>query len=297
MSGSKLGIGLLYNPALPQFLETQPGSFDYLELIPDREWADRGVSSTPRYSFLDKSLEFLHRLRERKPMLCHSVGLSIGSAAIFDTGHIEQIRWMHEQFDFAWHSDHLSFSRLPEATTAATDQREMHTAISLPVPYDQEVLELIAGRVRQIRSMIDSEFLLENNVYYAETPEQEMSEPEFLNRLCRDSGCGILLDLHNLYVNARNHGVSAEGFLRDLDLRNVVEIHLAGGDDLLGFYTDSHAGPVAEPVWHLLQDTLQAAPWIRGVTFEFHESSYPLLKMDGIRAQLERARRIWERYC
>lgn len=297
MSGSKLGIGLLYNPALPQFLETQPGSFDYLELIPDREWADRGVNSTPRYSFLDKSLEFLHRLREQKPMLCHSVGLSIGSAAIFDTGHIEQIRWMHEQFDFAWHSDHLSFSRLPEATAAAADKREMHTAISLPVPYDQEVLELIAGRVRQIRSVIDSEFLLENNVYYAETPEQEMSEPEFLNRLCGDSGCGILLDLHNLYVNARNHGVSAEGFLRDLDLRNVVEIHLAGGDDLLGFYTDSHAGPVAEPVWNLLQDTLQAAPWIRGVTFEFHESSYPLLKMDGIRAQLDRARRIWERYC
>jgi uncharacterized protein (UPF0276 family) len=297
MSGSKLGIGLLYNPALPQFLETQPGSFDYLELIPDREWADRGVNSTPRYSFLDKSLEFLHRLREQKPMLCHSVGLSIGSATIFDTGHIEQIRWMHEQFDFAWHSDHLSFSRLPEATAAATDKREMHTAISLPVPYDQEVLELIAGRVRQIRSVIDSEFLLENNVYYAETPEQEMSEPEFLNRLCRDSGCGILLDLHNLYVNARNHGVSAEYFLHDLDLRNVVEIHLAGGDDLLGFYTDSHAGPVAEPVWDLLQDTLQAAPWIRGVTFEFHESSYPLLKMDGIRAQLERARRIWERYC
>ena len=297
MSGSKLGIGLLYNPALPQFLETQPGSFDYLELIPDREWADRGVNSMPRYSFLDKSLEFLHRLREQKPMLCHSVGLSIGSAAIFDTGHIEQIRWMHEQFDFAWHSDHLSFSRLPETTLSTIDNREMHTAISLPVPYDQEVLELIAARVRQIRSVIDSEFLLENNVYYVETPEQEMSEPEFLNRLCRDTGCGILLDLHNIYVNARNHGVSAEGFLRDLDLRNVVEIHLAGGDDLLGFYTDSHAGPVAEPVWNLLKDTLQAAPWIRAVTFEFHESSYPLLKMDGIRMQLDRARRIWEQYC
>jgi len=292
-----LGIGLLFNPVLPEFLDTHADSFDYLELIPDREWADRGVHSTTRYSPLAKSFEFLHRIREQKPMLCHSIGLSIGSAGIFDTEHVEQIRWMHEQFDFAWHSDHLSFSRLPDTSVPAIGGREMHTAISLPVPYDQEVLELITGRVRYIEAVIGCRFLLENNVYYAETPEQEIAEPEFLNRLSRDSGCGILLDLHNLYVNTRNHGVSSEVFLRDLDLRNVVEIHLAGGDDLLGFYTDSHAGPVAPPVWDLLKETLQAAPWIRGVTFEFHESSYPLLKVDGIRAELDRARRIWEQYC
>jgi len=297
VSGPKLGIGLLFNPALPQFLQDQPDSFDYLELIPDREWADRGVHATPRYATLAKSLEFLQRIREHKPLLCHSIGLSIGSAKIFDTGHVEQIRWMHEQCDFAWHSDHLSFSRLPDTTETSNSGREMHTAISLPVPYDQDVLDLIAGRVQYIRSVIGCQFLLENNVYYAETPEQQMSEPEFLNRLSRESGCGILLDLHNLYVNACNHGVSPEGFLRDLDLRNVVEIHLAGGDDLLGFYTDSHAGPVAPPVWELLKDTLRAAPWIRAVTFEFHESSYPLLKRDGIRLELDRARRIWEQYC
>ena len=88
-----------------------------------------------------------------------------------------------------------------------------------------------------------------------------------------------------------------EAFLRDIDLRHVVEIHVAGGDELLGFYTDSHAGPVAEPVWELLDETLRAAPWIRAVTFEFHESSYPLLKTEGIAAQLARARRIWERHC
>jgi uncharacterized protein (UPF0276 family) len=296
VSGSKLGIGLLLNPALPQFLETHPESIDYLELIPDREWEDRGVHATPRYSTLAKSLEFLDRIRAHKPLLCHSIGLSIGSAKIFDTGHIDQIRWMHEQFDFAWHSDHLSFSRLPDVAEAGNRGREMHTAISLPVPYDEDVLSLIAGRVRYVRSVVGCPFLLENNVYYVETPEQQMSEPEFLNRLSREAGCGILLDLHNLYVNARNHGVSPEGFLRDLDLRQVVEIHLAGGDELLGFYTDSHAGPVAPPVWDLLRETLRAAPGVRAVTFEFHESSYPLLKMDGIRLELARARRIWEQY-
>ena len=297
MPDAKLGVGLLLNPALPQFLESYPHSFDYLELIPDREWEDRGVHATPRYSTLGKSLEFLRRIRDRKPMLCHSVGLSIGSARIFDTGHIEQIRWMHEQLDFAWHSDHLSFSRLPDATKLSIAKHELHTAISLPVPYDWDVLDLIAERIRYIRSVIGCQFLIENNVYYAETPEQQMSEPEFLNRLSQVSGCGILLDLHNLYVNACNHRISPERFLRDLDLRHVVEIHLAGGDDLLGFYTDSHAGPVAPPVWELLEETLRAAPAVRAVTFEFHESSYPLLKMDGIRAELDHARRIWEQTC
>jgi uncharacterized protein (UPF0276 family) len=293
VSGPKLGVGLLFNPALSEYLDAQPDSFDYLEVIPDREWADRGVNTTPRFSVLARSLELLHRIRQHKPLLCHSIGLSIGSAAIFDTGHVEQIRAMHQELDFAWHSDHLSFSRLPEDGAG----REMHTAISLPIPYDHEVLDLIAARVRHVRSAIGCEFLLENNVYYVDTPEQEMSEPEFLNRLSRESGCKVLLDLHNLYVNARNHGVSPESFLRDLDLHNVVEIHLAGGDELLGFYTDSHAGPVAEPVWDLLVETLRAAPWTSAVTFEFHESSYPMLKADGIRAQLDRARRIWDRYC
>lgn len=293
----KLGVGLLHNPALPRFVETRSDTFDFLEIIPDREWADRGAGTSPRYQWLERSLETLQRLRERKPMLCHSVGLSIGSAALFDTGHVAQIRWLQQRLGFAWHSDHLSFSRIPAHAGATGAGGEMHTAISLPVPYDAEVLALLAERVRHIRAQIDCEFLLENNVYYARAPEQDMSEPEFLNRLCAQAGCGVLLDLHNLHVNARNHGVSAEHFLRDLDLRHVVEIHLAGGDELLGYYTDSHAGPVAEPVWGLLEDTLRAAPWIRAVCFEFHESSYPLLKLNGIAAQLARARQIWDRHC
>ena len=173
----------------------------------------------------------------------------------------------------------------------------MHTTISLPVPYDEEVLNLLIDRVQHVRSVVSCPFLLENNVYYVEAPDQDMNEPEFLNRLSRKSGCGILLDLHNVYVNAKNHGFTPESFLRDLDLSRVIELHIAGGDYLLDFYTDAHAGPVAEPVWDLLEQTLRAAPWIRAVTFEFHESSYWLLKTDGIREQLDRARRIWDRFC
>ncbi|MEZ5354704.1 MAG: DUF692 family protein [Bryobacteraceae bacterium] len=290
----KLGVGLLFNPVLPEFVEAEADSFDYLEIIPDREWADRGVNASDRYSVNTQSLDLFRRVRERKPLLCHSVGLSIGSAALFDTGHVSQIRRLHEDLEFAWHSDHLSFSRLPADSPLAAGQ-EMHTAISLPVPYDEDMLAMLSERVRRVVSEVPCTFLLENNVHYIETLEQDMDEPEFLNRLASESGCGILLDLHNVYVNARNHGFRPEDFLGEIDLSHVVEIHIAGGSALMGMYTDSHAGPVAEPVWGLLEDTLRAAPSIRGVTFEFHESYYPLLKTEGIREELSRARRAWER--
>ena len=287
----QLGVGLLFNPALPGFVDAHPESFDYLEIIPDREWIDRGRNSPSRYSVLGKSLDFFRRVRDRKPLVCHAIGLSIGSATLFDTGHVDQIAWMQRELSFSWHSDHLSFARVPQG------DKEMHTAISLPVPYDEDVLNLLVPRVKYIKSAVECPFLLENNVYYVDTPDQEMNEAAFLNRLSRESDCGILLDLHNVYVNARNHGFAPESFLRELDLSRVIEVHIAGGDDLLGYYTDAHAGPVAEPVWGLLEETLRSAPWIRGVTFEFHESSYRLLRTDGILSQLDQARKIWDRYC
>lgn len=290
MTVQKLGVGLLYNPVVPGFLAQHFDDLDFLEIIPDREWSDRGVSVNPRYEILEKSFSYFRRCRERKPMLCHSIGLSIGSADLFDLGHVTQIRRVHDELDFAWHSDHLSFSRLPDS------EHELNTAISLPVPYDRNVLDMLTQRARNVMSSVPCEFLLENNVYYVDAPEQEMTEPEFLNRLSEASGCGILLDLHNVYVNSRNHGFPPEQFLSDLDLSRVVEIHLAGGDDLLGFYTDAHAGPVAPVVWDLLDETLRNAPSVRAVTFEFHESSYPMLKIDGIRLEIARARKIWSRY-
>lgn len=296
-AGPKLGVGLLHNPALLQYLDARAEAYDFLALIPDREWADHGAACTPRFEMPAPAMQFLQRLRARKPMVCHSIGLSIGSAAWFDTGHVAQIAWLQQQLGFAWHSDHLAFSRIPDPTAGAAPGQQLHTAIALPVPYDEDVLALIVQRVHQVQATVDAAFLLENNVHYASTPEQDMDEPEFLNRLCSQTGCGLLLDLHNLYVNQRNHGLSAERFLADLDLRPVVEIHLAGGDELLGHYTDSHAGPVAEPVWQLLDEVLRAAPWVRAVTFEFHESSYPLLRQRGIDAQLARARRIWDAHC
>jgi hypothetical protein len=127
-------------------------------------------------------------------------------------------------------------------------------------------------------------------------PEQDMTEQEFLNGLTRLTNCGLLLDVHNVYVNARNHGFDAAAFIEQLDLSRVVEVHIAGGSELAGMYTDSHAGPCPEPVWDLLEQVASSASNLCAITFEFHESYYPLLEISGIRAELRRARSVWDRY-
>jgi len=95
-----------------------------------------------------------------------------------------------------------------------------------------------------------------------------------------------------VFTNAHNHGVAAQEFLSALDPGTVMEIHVAGGDEMMGFHTDSHAGPVLEGVWDLLEEVAPRLSALRGVTFEFHESSWPLLHADGVLAQVERARAI-----
>jgi len=290
-----LGVGLLVNPHTLAFPE-EAGACDFLEIIPDRFWLDGGVESDggavergTRWQELRPTVAALDELAAHVPVIAHSIGLSIGSAGLFDTGHLDQVARWQRRYGFPWHSDHLAFTRVPG------DGGEFNAAVTLPVTRDEEMLELLTERIAEVRRRVAAPFLLENNVWFVQPDGEPYTEAEFLNALCRRSGCGLLLDLHNVLVNARNTGFSPEGFLDELDLRHVVELHIAGGDELCGFYSDSHAGPVAPEVWPLLERTLRAAPWIRAVTFEFHESYLGRFGPGGVAGELRRARAIRER--
>jgi uncharacterized protein (UPF0276 family) len=287
----RLGVGLLYVPSLPRFIREHVEALDYLAIVPDRFWADDGEGAGPRYREMEKQVELLDWVAERRPIVGHSVGLSIGSADLFDTGHVEQVARWQARYGFPWHSDHLSFNRVP-----GLDAHSDLAGVAIPVPYDREVLEMIVERVERIREAVPVPFLLENNVYYVDLPEQEMTEPEFLNALSARSGCGLLLDVHNVYVNAVNHGFDAREFIRAVDLSRVVEVHIAGGSEMGGMYTDSHAGPVAGPVWDLLDEVIERAPNLCGITFEFEDGYLPALGGgEGVLRELERARTAWAR--
>jgi uncharacterized protein len=312
----KLGVGLLYNSALPGFFASDVDAVDYVEVIPDMFWllqqpgpGRRGHGSPlraggRRYEEIAPSVAVLDALAERRQVVAHSIGLSIASADWFDREHVEQIAAWQRRYRFPWHSDHLSFTRISladhggDATEAGGAPAlpalaALNVGMAAPVPYDDEVLQLVAARVARVQERVPAPFLLENNVNYVEIPEQEMSEPEFLNRLCGLTGCGLLLDVHNVYVNARNHGFDPAAFVAALDLARVVEVHVAGGNEVAGMYADSHSGPCPEPVWALLRQVVAGAPNLCGITFEFHASYYDVLGPAGIRAELDRARTIW----
>jgi uncharacterized protein (UPF0276 family) len=283
----KLGVGVMYNPALPEFLRTDLDAIDFLEITSDMFWTDHGIGAQPRFEELESWVDVLRWTIPRCPVIAHNIGLSVGNAGFFDMDYVAHLARWQRRYQFPWQSDHLSF-----AEVSAPDGSGRHAGVAVPLPYDREVLDMIVERVDRFQQVVSAPFLIENSVYFVTFRDQEMTEPQFLNELTRRSGCGVLLDVHNLYANARNHGFQARDFLAELDLSTVVETHIAGGSEFAGMYTDSHSGPCPQAVWELLEYIVPRAPNLRAVTFEFHDSYYGVLGADGVRAELQHARSI-----
>lgn len=284
----KLGVGLAYQAPLRPLFEAPTHDFDFVEVVPDIFWTDHGPAVRPRYIEDTDGLQLVHALHRRRPVLPHSIGLSIGSADRFDRGHVAQLRRWWQRLRFPWHSDHLAFHLADHGGVRA------NAGITLPLARDRETLDLLAPRIAEVLRTVPAPFLLENNVYYFDIPDAEMDEATFLNALCRESGCGLLLDLHNLYTNSRNHGSDPMAFLTALDLDHVGELHVAGGMELDGFYLDAHSDVVPDAVWDLLAWTLPRCRNVGGVTFELFGSWVEDVGLDGVQDQLRRLRSLWD---
>jgi len=198
------GVGVLHNPAVPALLKADPGLVDYVSIMPDMFWTDHGPGARDRFVESDSWTDFLDWAMGRFPLVAHSIGLSIGSAEFSDDSYVEQLVHWHRRYGFLWHSDHLSFAQVRSASG-----HEQHAGMAVPLPFDDEVLEMVTTRVRALRPRLPSPFLVENAVVYLNFADQDMTEPEFLNALVSGGGCALLLDLHNLYTNARNHHFDA----------------------------------------------------------------------------------------
>jgi len=284
-----LGVGIGYQAQLRPFLERFDEDWDFLEVVPDILWNDRGPGRKPRYLPDPEGAAFIEGLARDRFVVPHSIGLSIGSAHRFDREHVLQMARWHEWLGYPWHSDHLSFH-------LARPAAEWNVNLTLPVTLDREALEMIVERVGEVRRRISVPFLLENNVYYFAPTGQDLDEPTFLAELCRRSGCGLLLDLHNLYVNCRNLGLDPRREVERYDLDSVVELHVAGGMEFRGFYLDAHSGPAPEPVFDLLDQVLPLCPSLGGVVFELFGSWYDTMGEDALRRQLGRMKEAWARH-
>lgn len=278
-----VGVGIVYNRALADWLGAAPGVLDAISLIPETLWHES--TEHPSYRWIPAVVEVFDRAQTSIPIVFHGIGLSIGSGLPLDVAHLDQVEAAADRYRPLWYSEHLSAFKVDhgpgEAATAG---------VGLPVPLDVATLRQLVPKVREVVSRLGLPVLLENSAIYVEVPGAEMSEAEFLNRLCEASGAGILLDLHNLMVNEVNLGWSGERFLDELDLAHVGEIHVAGGEMLGRWYSDAHSGACPERVYELLETVLPRAPALRLVTFELHESRVEQLGVAGVEAELARIR-------
>lgn len=192
-------------------------------------------------------LHTLLKVREHYPVSLHGVGMGLASAAPLDPAHLSALQRLCEQVQPAAVSEHLCWN-----AAAGMVMNDL-----LPFPYTQESLSHVAGRVGQVQDKLGRQLLVENLSSYLSFAQSEMSEGEFLAELSWRTGCGILFDVENLHVNARNLGVDAEAFIRAIPPEAVKEYHLAGYSVIDGCLVDTHNHPVYPEVWKLYEFALQ----------------------------------------
>jgi uncharacterized protein (UPF0276 family) len=198
-------------------------------------------------------LRTLSRVREHYPISLHGVGMGLASAVPLDQDHLSGLHRLCDAVEPAAVSEHLCWN------TAGDNTNSRNTVINdlLPFPYTQVALSNVASRVQQVQEKLGRRLLVENLSSYLSFTQSEMSEGEFLAELVRRTGCGILFDVENLYVNARNLGVDADAFIATLPADAAGEYHLAGFSTRDGCLIDTHDHPVHPEVWQLYEVALQ----------------------------------------
>lgn len=225
--------------------------------------------------------EQLERLQDRYPLLTHGLTLSIGAVAEPDAQYLRELRAEIERTRSPFHSDHLCFS--------SAGARSLHEL--LPLQQSHENVRRVAERARRMRDVLGVPFALENITYYVHPGRAELPELDFLHGVLEAGDAGLLLDVNNVYVNSLNHGFDPRAFIAALDLRRVVEIHVAGHTKRAsGLVLDTHGAPVADPVLDLLGFTLaQSGP--RPVVLE-RDNDIP--ELGELVREVETLRRIYE---
>jgi uncharacterized protein (UPF0276 family) len=230
----------------------------------------------------------LEHIRRDYPVSLHGVAMSIGGTQSLDPNHLERFRALVERYEPALVSEHLAWSA--HETTYFNDL--------LPLPYNEATLRRVSEHIDELQQAIRRPLLLENPSTYVVFRESTMSETDFIRSIVQRTGCGLLLDINNVFVSATNHGYSALDYLSDFPIEHVGEIHLAGhaeqvddeGDRLL---IDSHDGPVADAVWKLFEIVLsRSGPIPTLVEWDSNIPDWPVLK-----AEVLAAREILDRHA
>ena len=236
-------VGVGYKPQHFQAIMDDPSPVGWLEIHAENYMGDGG-----------RPLAQIRHLAERFPISVHGVGLSIGGEARLDPEHLARLKHLVSWLNPAVFSEHLAWS---------THDSHFYNDL-LPLPYTQDTLTRVADHIDELQNTIGRQMMLENPSSYLAFAESTWSEPDFLREIAKRTGCGLLLDVNNVFVSATNLDYDPKQYIEDYPLEYVGEIHLGGHDEdeddhghvLL---IDSHGAAVVDPVWALLDHTLAKA--------------------------------------
>lgn len=231
---AQAGIGLR-SPHHNEFLARRP-TVPWVEVHSENFFAEGG-----------RQLEVLDAVRRDYGVSLHGVGLSLGGSDPLDPRHLSCLRRLVQRVEPALVSEHVCWS--------SADGIFLNDL--LPLPCTGAALQHLAARISVVQDFLGRQILVENVSSYLEFDGAEMTEWEFLVQLARQSGCGILLDVNNIYVSAENHGFPAGDYLRAIPPELVGEVHLAGHTAVDGMLIDTHSAPVTDAVWALYRQALR----------------------------------------
>lgn len=261
------GVG--YKPQHFSEIIKAPGSVEWLEIHAENYMGDGG---RPRAQ--------LRHLAERFPISVHGVGLSIGGEGPLDPEHLQRLKKLCDWLNPSSFSEHLAWS--------THDSQFLNDL--LPLPYTETTLARVADHIDEVQDILGRRMLLENPSSYLSFSESTLAETQFLDEIARKTGCGLLLDVNNVFVSACNLGADPHSYIDDFPLDMVGEIHLGGHDEdeddhgspLL---IDSHRLQVADPVWSLYGYTIaKAGPRPTLIEWDNDVPEWPILEAEAKRA-------------
>ena len=241
MGAAAPAIGIGYRRAIDRWTRENLQRFELLEIT-----VDHCILGS------EAMHEQIYDLVGQVPLTAHGIGLSIGTDVPLDPAYLDRVAAIVERLKVPAYSEHLAFTRVPGRDLANL----------LPLPRTEKVAAAIIEKVRLVQARVPVPFLLENIAHVFDWPEAELSDAAFISLICRETGAGILLDVENLYVNSRNHGIDALAYLDALPPGSVQELHMAGGEILTEHYldreflADTHNRPVPAGALELLDRTL-----------------------------------------
>lgn len=220
----------------------------------------------------------LRAARERYPVVLHGVGLSIGSTDPLDARYLEDLSTLIAEIEPSMVSDHLCWASFGG-----------HSAHDLwPLPYTEDALDHVVRRVQQVQDRLGRRILLENPSTYATFVASELDEAAFLAEVARRADCGIVLDVNNMHVSAKNQGFDTSTYLATLPPERIGYVHLAGHDDSGSLCIDTHDRGVSTPVWELYREAVRRF----GAVPSLVEWDDAIPSFDRLIAESERAGRV-----